>query len=707
MTVEKLVRTPTPLEEVAKINEIIDNLGQGGGSVLMTGGCTPDYSAVESLTLSTTNQYFEKDGFVYCGNVVDGVTNSTKVLYINNKEFKIVGSSATNNYGSVFLPVSKGDSYRVEDTSGLELKFYPRLDYDSLGNRYLGTLIKSLLPIEDSSLHLLDGAVLEYAGIYKNFIDHIANLYGDGTNVPAYFCSESDWQTSVSSYGSCGRFVYDSVNKTVRLPKVSDIIQGTSDINALGDLMEAGAPNITGQVGTSDNATTPQTGAFYSSGTIGHGNGSGGATVVQIDASRSNPIYGNSDTIQPQTIRALCYMVVATGSREEVKLNFDAKADKDLSNTGYITNCITEIPQDIKFIFNSSNSSITVKAGTKLYIPNGFEIDGTTRHFDEYIVENDTIWNSIGNGTANELIMCGVNNHEISQLSQANEYCYSGDTAPTSAPVANIFWYDTLNNIIKESNDSGSTWTTNNISLPIGIVSTVESVITGIPQVFNGFGFIGSTIYKLPAIRGLIPNGRNEDSTLKNIEVITDNVSIRTITTLNEANHTEFAICKEVAGQYDISINDFTLDEVNNYLYNSGNEVQPDRFVAGNIEIDKASPYKILSLTPKTTFHCIDYNDVHNAEAVVETYSNGNNWYRIWSDGWCEQGGETEAIESTGYTVSLLKPFQNTNYHIQITCKSPGSTEYGWGYAHTKTITNFKVAQTASGAYWYACGRIG
>lgn len=82
-------------------------------------------------------------------------------------------------------------------------------------------------------------------------------------------------------------------------------------------------------------------------------------------------------------------------------------------------------------------------------------------------------------------------------------------------------------------------------------------------------------------------------------------------------------------------------------------------------------------------------------------------WYRLYKSGWCEQGGETEATESTGYTVSLLKQFQSVNYNIQITCKSSGSTGNGWGYAHTKTITNFKVVQTASGAYWEAKGMIG
>ena len=36
-----------------------------------------------------------------------------------------------------------------------------------------------------------------------------------------------------------------------------------------------------------------------------------------------------------------------------------------------ITNCITEIPQDAHYTLN--NGILTIKAGTKTYIPNGFE----------------------------------------------------------------------------------------------------------------------------------------------------------------------------------------------------------------------------------------------------------------------------------------------------------------------------------------------
>lgn len=50
---------------------------------------------------------------------------------------------------------------------------------------------------------------------------------------------------------------------------------------------------------------------------------------------------------------------------------------------------------------------------------------------------------------------------------------------------------------------------------------------------------------------------------------------------------------------------------------------------------------------------------------IVETYSNGTSWYRVWSDGWCEQGGCHTFTSNAVYQVILLKEFADTNYNIQ------------------------------------------
>ena len=86
-------------------------------------------------------------------------------------------------------------------------------------------------------------------------------------------------------------------------------VQGASDTHTTGTILNAGLPNITGTYNvdelTNDHAPLV-TGAFNytwvggSEPQAGNGRGSYG---IDFDASRSNPIYGNSTTVQPP---ALC-----------------------------------------------------------------------------------------------------------------------------------------------------------------------------------------------------------------------------------------------------------------------------------------------------------------------------------------------------------------------------------------------------------------
>ena len=209
--------------------------------------------------------------------------------------------------------------------------------------RNIGELIYTLIPLQDANLHLLDGTLL-YSGVYSDFIDYIANLYAENPSAN-YFCTESDWQSSVSTYGVCGKFVYDSTNNTVRLPKVTGIIEGTTDLTALGDLAEAGLPNITGSWSSYDTNKymLGASGAFQMTSQGGaSGNFSGassGGTGINFNASRSSSIYGNSTTVQPQTIKAFYYIVIANSTKTDIQVDIDeiatdlnGKAGTDLSN---------------------------------------------------------------------------------------------------------------------------------------------------------------------------------------------------------------------------------------------------------------------------------------------------------------------------------------------------------------------------------------
>ena len=192
-------------------------------------------------------------------------------------------------------------------------------------SRNIGQIIPSTIPLTDAGLHLLDGALIQGSGIYSAFVDYIASIYDLTAN---YFCTEAEWQTAVTTYGVCGKFVYDSVNNTVRLPKVTGIIEGTTDVSALGDLVEAGLPNIEGNVALRSswgNSNNTKNGVFKDSYSYGNdeNTSSSSGTMLNFDASLSNSIYGNSTTVQPQTIKAFYYIVIATSTKTDIQVDID------------------------------------------------------------------------------------------------------------------------------------------------------------------------------------------------------------------------------------------------------------------------------------------------------------------------------------------------------------------------------------------------
>jgi len=184
------------------------------------------------------------------------------------------------------------------------------------------------------------------------------------------------------------------------------------------------------------------------------------------------------------------------------------------------SNCLINIPQDIKLELN--NGTLTLKAGSKVYVPNGFEQDGTTPHFDTVIIENDmnTAYSNVG------VLMLFWSSSFNYIFGYDISYCKSGSSVPASFTG---WFYNTTTNTINQY-QSGTIIPNRTVSLPLGLITTDSSSIKSIDQVFNGFGFMGQCTFTLPGVVGLIPNGRNTDGTLKNTILKSDNVIVHDLT---------------------------------------------------------------------------------------------------------------------------------------------------------------------------------
>jgi hypothetical protein len=297
----------------------------------------------------------------------------------------------------------------------------------------------------------------------------------------------------------------------------------------------------------------------------------------------------------------------------DVSIDLDAGgggANKDLSNlnpqgqnianwSSNVTNCITEIPQDIKLELN--NGTLTLKAGSNIYIPNGSGV------FDTYtFTEDKTVTYTALNNTVGFVYITESHNIEILYAG----YVHSGDSAPSSSTY--MLWYDTANNLVKKTTNGGSTWISG-ISLPIALVYGTTSGLTAINQVFNGLGYIGSTVFALPGVKGLIPNGRNEDGTLKNTEI-----NINSVVTFNFPYVNQPATPLVLGLDFMTANLVYEYNEKINYVYesNSGN-LAKDRFIVGKIATNSSSQISLLEI--KNPFHAVDYNDFADLKDQVDT----------------------------------------------------------------------------------------
>lgn len=221
-------------------------------------------------------------------------------------------------------------------------------------------------------------------------------------------------------------------------------------------------------------------------------------------------------------------------------INFGSQQIKQIF-TAPRTNGITYIPQDIKFEIVDSTTP-TLYAGSEVWVPYGkaapalnigdslnsgiitaISWDGS-RLFYKVRYDTDLSIDITSDPASAEF---------VTSISPAHSFWwfyphYSQDTAPSNfGPYA--LWYDTAENIVKITIDSGSTWQ-NYGSLPIGVFTMAGTGATKkVKHVFNGFGYIGSTVFAVPGVKGLMADGLNEDGSYKTIERTFDKMVMRTL----------------------------------------------------------------------------------------------------------------------------------------------------------------------------------
>lgn len=216
------------------------------------------------------------------------------------------------------------------------------------------------------------GSIPLFGGEYSREV--YSDLWSWVQEQAGYLLEESVWQEkSAANNGNVPFYSKGDGITTFRVPSLNCWVKGANGIEEVGSYLSAGLPNITGTIEsrphTSGNtqyggAVVGASGAFkftkMTSTTTNTGcaesSTKSGNDVTTFSAQTSNPIYGNSDTVQPKSIVGM-WLVKAYGTVTNV-------GSTDVAN---IAQGLTELENRILGIFNSAGH-LVLPDGSEFWI---------------------------------------------------------------------------------------------------------------------------------------------------------------------------------------------------------------------------------------------------------------------------------------------------------------------------------------------------
>ena len=415
----------------------------------------------------------------------------------------------------------------------------------------------------------------------------------------------------------------------------------------------ASAASAAAALTSANNAATSETNAKnYEDNALSSKNAAASSATSASNYANNSKIWAEGTDAQVQ----------ALGGEKSAKGWAEASTNLDYTN---ITNCITAIPQDIKLEIRNGN---IVTADTCTV----YKGDGSI-----YTLPASTNFSHATSAGTFMLIWTGVGaRHQNTNL------CFSGSTAPAQGSFSGSYaaWYDTTNKVIKLTNDGGSTWIGDN-SFPLCVYKSTGSAATSIDQVFNGFGYIGSTIFALPGVEGLIPNsfvGKSRN----NVKFKTTSVLSRTYGS-NETYADAILIIN--SSQFSTNYEKYYNDK--NLNIDSLGRTSP----YANCGIASFVNGRITSFNPKTVFQAADYNDVpklaaDNTFTGVNTFDNNGKLLLL------DSAARTFNLKSTEYDITEKHAQE---YYGIIRFSDKNDKEAGrfdvWNYTENETVARMLV----------------
>lgn len=175
----------------------------------------------------------------------------------------------------------------------------------------LGDFYFSITPYMPEGVLPLNGSEVSRT-TYSDLYDYVLTIHNElAENDKKFIVSEEEWQNiSIENNGYVPYYSYGVTDGMFRLPRMSGYLKATGEIDEAGDYVAEGLPNITGELMGMINYPTNFTsdgvfeqsvsGDITKSGTTDGPHWSERGDII-FSANDSNPIYGNSEHVTPET----------------------------------------------------------------------------------------------------------------------------------------------------------------------------------------------------------------------------------------------------------------------------------------------------------------------------------------------------------------------------------------------------------------------
>lgn len=610
---------------------------------------------------------------------------------------------AANNNNSPVLQILKGPTY-TKSRSGEGKNFcIPdttigavcyEVPYPSSPNSF--TAIPHLL----THFEFVDGGILGDSS-YSIGIDNeeILTDYGLYPTQPVYHYTPST-----------------KVLISMRLPAVVNV-QGLLDLQNLGMTVQAGLPNITGQtqhiVSGNGETNASDKGALKTALVVTAASGlqesvmSGRRLLgaITIDASLSNPIYGASDTVQEEAIQYPYYIQIATGQETEVNITNEIELNNPfffgmsnyfkfkpnslswLKSAGYDEPKAAH-PDYYNWILENVNKGVKGFKGQEGYC---FIATDSSGYYWWVSTESPVVGASVYRYDAgvNSMFFDGTvetltsNGFTFTSIFEGSSYTVTRDSSKDTSILHPTAWI-TDNDF--EINTSDETF-----RLPLK---------NGTEGMFGGGAVVGNGM-SLGLTNGSQTAGL---TSLAYHSGVTDRGTLIGVTTGYGLN-----IGQSVAGSAGF-----------NGIVTAGITTDPEKsgLVVANAGVvpDGWSLYYYVGETVQNA-NLIDagrmQEQITNINApsrgyLVQSYVNGRSWYRVYSDGWCEQGGQI-IVRVAATNITLLKSYKDNNYNA-VGCQADTNTaDYHTINVAAYSATQVQIRQNAVGTplvSWITMGYI-